>query len=227
MKVLIFGATGMIGQGVLREALLATDVEQVRTVGRTATGLAHPKLSEVLMRDLFDYDAVEARLQGFDACFFCLGVSSSGMDEAAYTRLTYDLTLAAAETLARLNPRMVFVYVSGAGADGTEKGPTMWARVRGRLENTLRGMPFKAAYVLRPGMILPMHGARSKTALYRRIYAVISPLVKLGRRLFPHQVTSTEAIGQVMLALVRGGATKSVLEMGDIEAVYRRSGHLA
>ena len=138
MKVLIFGATGMVGQGVLRECLRAPDVEAVQTVGRTRTGQLDPRLVELILPDLMDYRAAEPSLKGFDACFFCLGVSSAGIQEADYARLTYDLTLAAAETLARLNPQMTFVYVSGAGTDSTERGRSMWARVKGRTENALQ-----------------------------------------------------------------------------------------
>ena len=144
MKVLIFGATGMVGQGVLRECLRAPDVEVVQTVGRTRTGQLDPRLNELIQPDLMDYRTVEDSLTGFDACFFCLGVSSAGLQEAEYARLTYDLTLAAAQTLARLNPQMTFVYVSGAGTDSTEHGRTMWARVKGRTENALLRLPFKA-----------------------------------------------------------------------------------
>ena len=153
MNVLIFGATGMVGQGVLRECLLAGDVERVTAVGRTPTGIQHAKLRDLRVPDLMDYRSVEADLRGFDACFFCLGVSSAGMDEARYTRLTYDLTLAAAEVLARLNPQMTFVYVSGVGTDSTERGSIMWARVKGRTENALRRLPFKGVYLFRPSVI--------------------------------------------------------------------------
>ncbi|MEO8997645.1 MAG: NAD-dependent epimerase/dehydratase family protein, partial [Rhodanobacter sp.] len=144
MNILIFGATGMVGQGVLRECLLADDVTLVQTVGRTATGQQHSKLRDLVHPDLFDYSDIEAELENFDASFFCIGVTSSGMAEAQYTRFTHYLTLAAAQTLARLNPQMTFVYVSGAGADSSETGKTMWARVRGRLENALQQLPFKA-----------------------------------------------------------------------------------
>lgn len=219
MNVLIFGATGMVGQGVLRECLQAPDVERVTTVGRTSTEARHPKLSEVVVPDLMEYRAVEPRLQGYDACFFCLGVSSAGMDEAQYTRLTYDLTLAAAQTLARLNPQMTFVYVSGAGTDSTEKGSSMWARVKGRTENALQRLPFKAVYLFRPGIIQPMHGVRSKTASYRMIYTLTKPLLPVLRVLLPRQILTTELIGNAMLAVARHGAPKAVLEAPDIYAV--------
>lgn len=221
MKVLIFGATGMVGQGALRECLLADDVTLVQTVGRTATGQQHPKLRELVQHDLFDYSGIEAHLENFDACFFCIGVTSSGMGEAQYTRLTHDLTLAAAQALARLNPQLTFVYVSGAGADSSETGRTMWARVRGRLENALQRLPFKAVYIFRPGIIQPLHGIRSKTGSYRWFYTLSRPLLPLLRALMPDTVLSTEIMGRAMLAAARHGAPKAVLEAADISALGR------
>ncbi|WP_213939471.1 NAD(P)H-binding protein [Pseudomonas sp. dw_612] len=222
MKALIFGATGMVGQGVLRESLLAADVEQVVVVGRTAIEATDTKLQSLVVPDLTRLGAVEAQLQGFDACFFCLGVSSSGMDEAQYSRLTYDLTLAVAEVLARLNPGMTFVYVSGAGTDSTEKGKSMWARVKGRTENALLRLPFKAVYLFRPGVIQPLNGARSKTSAYRWTYLVMGPLLPLLRNLFPRQVLTTVSVGQAMLGVARHGAAGAVLEAPAIQAAALR-----
>ncbi len=221
MKILIFGATGMVGQGALRECLLADDVTLVQTVGRTATGQQHPKLRELVRQDLFDYASVEAELENYDACFFCIGVTSSGMAEAQYTRLTHDLTLVAAQVLARLNPQMTFVYVSGAGADSSETSTTMWARVRGRLENALQRLPFKAVYVFRPGIIQPLHGIHSKTGSYRWFYTLSRPLLPLLRAMMPNTVLSTEIVGRAMLAVARHGAPKVVLEAADISALGR------
>jgi uncharacterized protein YbjT (DUF2867 family) len=219
MNILIFGATGMVGQGVLRECLLASDVERVVTVGRNATGQQHPKLQELVVKDMYDYSAVEAQLQGFDACFFCLGVSSVGMKEDDYRRVTYDLTMAAATVLARLNPGMTFTYVTGSGTDSGERGSSMWARVKGATENALLRLPFKAAYMFRPGIIQPLHGARSKTPLYNGIYVVISPLLSLAYRLWPEKMTTTEQVGRAMLAVARHGAPKALLEVPDINAL--------
>jgi uncharacterized protein YbjT (DUF2867 family) len=221
MKVLIFGATGMVGQGVLRECLRAPDVEVVQTVGRTRTGQLDPRLIEVVQPDLMDYRAAEASLTGFDACFFCLGVSSVGMQEAEYARLTYDLTLAAAQTLARLNPQMTFVYVSGASTDSTEQGRSMWARVKGKTENALQRLPFKGVYLFRPGVIQPLNGARSKTRSYQLFYTLARPFLSTLRALFPNQILSTEDIGLAMLAVARHGADKAVLETADIRALSR------
>jgi uncharacterized protein YbjT (DUF2867 family) len=219
MNVLLFGATGLVGQGVLRECLLDPDVKLVQTVGRTVTGVENPKLREIVRQDLLHYEAIESDLSGFDACFFCLGVSSSGMKKADYSRVTYDITMAAAEVLCRLNPQMTFVFVSGAGTDSSERGRTMWARIKGKTENALMRLPFAAAYMFRPGVIEPVHGARSKTLAYRVIYAMVRPLVPLLRRAFPNYVLSTQEIGQAMLSIARHGYSKRILETQDIRAV--------
>ena len=219
MNILIFGATGMVGQGVLRECLLAPDVERVVAVGRNATAQQHPRLQDLVVKDMYDYSAVESQLQGFDACFFCLGVSSVGMKEDDYRRITYDLTMAAATVLARLNPGMTFTYVTGAGTDSSERGGSMWARVKGATENALLRLPFKAGYMFRPGVIQPLHGARSKTPLYHGIYVVIAPLLSLAYRLWPNKITTTEQIGLAMLAVARSGAPKVLLDPADINAL--------
>jgi uncharacterized protein YbjT (DUF2867 family) len=216
MRVLIFGATGMVGQGVLRECLLDPSIYAVQTVGRSATGTQNPKLREMVQPDLFHYSGIETELKGFDACFFCLGVSSAGMSEQEYENLTYTLTLAAAETLSRLNPAMTFVYVSGARTDSSEKGRVMWARVKGKTENAILRLPFKAAYMFRPGVIQPVHGARSKTTAYRVGYALAKPLLPLLRRLFPRYILTTEEIGRAMIHVAKRGAPKNVLESWDI-----------
>jgi len=219
MNVLIFGATGMVGQGVLRECLRDPGVERVLTVGRTATGVRDPKLREIVHADLTSYASIEAQLAGFHACFFCLGVSSVGMREADYERVTYDITLAAAQTLVRLNQGMTFVYVSGAGTDSSEGGRMMWARVKGKTENALLCLPFKAAYMFRPGAIQPRHGVRSKTAAYRVLYSLTAPLLPLLRRLSPGLILTTDQIGRAVLVVARKGAPKKVLESRDISAL--------
>ena len=219
MRVLLFGATGMVGQGVLIECLQAADVSLVQSVGRTALNQQHPKLRDVVHQDLLDYRAIEPQLEGFDACFFCLGVTSAGKTEADYSHLTYDITLAAATTLARLNPQMTFVYVSGAGTDSTEKGRSMWARVKGRTENALLKLPFKAAYMFRPGIIQPLRGVRSKTSSYQIFYSLTRPLLPLLRSLMPSTILTTEVMGQTMLAVARHGASKPILEAADVNAI--------
>ncbi len=223
MKVLLFGATGMVGQGVLRECLLDAGVELVQTVGRTATPVQHAKLRQMVHADLMDYGPIEAMLEGFDACFWCLGVTSAGMSEAAYERVTYGITMAAARTLARLNPGMTFVFVSGAGTDSTGRGRVMWARIKGKTENALLLLPFRAAYMFRPGLIEPVHGVKSKTGVYRWIYVLAKPLLPLARWAFPAQVLTTEEIGRGMLGVARNGAPKRVLESRDIRAILQRA----
>lgn len=216
MKIIVFGATGMIGQGVLREALQADDVERVLVVVRAATGLSHPKLQELVHRDFTDFSAVRAELGGFDACLYCLGVSAAGMSEADYRRVTYDFALAAAETLADVNPAMTFIYVSGAGTDSTEKGGSMWARVKGETENALMRLPFRGAYMFRPAFIRPAHGERSKTASYRVIYAATGWLFPVLRWLAPRYVTSTDEVARAMLRVLREGAPQRVIENPEI-----------
>lgn len=221
----MFGATGMVGQGVLRECVLDPQVETVISVVRRATapilGRKSDKVREVVAENLLDLSRVEGNLVGMDACFFCAGVSSVGMQEDAYRRVTFDLTVTVAQTLLRLNPTtvgggMTFVYVSGAGTDGSEKGRVMWARVKGATENALLAMGFRAAYMFRPGAIVPLHGITSKTKLYRAIYSAMRPLAPLLLRLFPQSVTTTEQVGRAMLAVAKYGYGKRVLESRDI-----------
>jgi uncharacterized protein YbjT (DUF2867 family) len=221
MNILLFGATGMVGQGVLRECLLAPDVELVKTVGRTASGVHNPKLHEAVVADIFSVVAYESELSGFDACFFCLGVTSAGMTEEAYTWLTYTLTTTVAEKLARLNPGMTFIYVSGSGTDSSERGRSMWARVKGRTENALLGMGFRAAYMFRPGFILPLDGIQSKTRSYRIFYAVLKPVLPMLYRAFPNWILSTREIGEAMLIAARIGAPKPVLGTGDMRKLLQ------
>ncbi len=209
----------MVGQGVLRECLAAPDVSEVLVVGRTPLAADHPRLRQLIVADLFDVAAYQDSLAGFDACFFCLGVSSTGMSEQAYTRITYDLGVAIASALVRLNPALTLTYVSGTGTDSTETGKVMWARVKGRLENALLGMGFAAAFMLRPGFIAPLDGIRSKTRAYRVLYAILAPVTPLLRRLFPGQILTTREMGQAMLQLARHGYAKNVLEARDIRAV--------
>jgi uncharacterized protein YbjT (DUF2867 family) len=223
MKVILFGATGMVGQGVLRECLLDPDVERVLAVVRAPTGQAHEKVRELVHDDFYDFAKIEAELDGYDACLFCLGVSAAGMKEADYHRVTYDLTLAAARTLVKRNPRMTFIYVSGAGTDSTEKGSAMWARVKGKTENAILALPFAGKYMFRPGIIQPRHGIKSKTKLYRVIYVVMTPLFPLLRWVAPRLVTTTEKVGRAMLRVARSGADKTVLENADINALATRA----
>lgn len=206
----------MVGQGVLRECLLDSEVARVAAIGRSATGQQHPKLRDIPHVDLLDYSALETQLTGWDACYFCLGVSSAGMREEAYRHITYDITLAAATVLARLNPKMVFIYVSGMGTDSSEHGRVMWARVKGQTENAVFRLPFQAAYAFRPAAIVPLHGIQSKTAVYRIFYKALAPILPLLASKLPRYVTTTEQIGRAMLRITRHGAPQRVLENNEI-----------
>lgn len=223
MKAILFGATGMVGQGVLRECLLDPDVDSVLLVGRSASGTQQAKVAEIVHADLFDLSTIADRLSGYDACFFCLGVSAAGMKERDYERVTYDLTLSVASTLARLNPAITFIYVSGAGTDSTERGRVMWARVKGKTENALLRLPFKAAYMFRPGYIQPLHGIRAKTGWYNAVYAMVAPLYPLWKILFPDSVLNTEQLGRAMLCAAKQGSPKRVLEAADINGISASS----
>jgi uncharacterized protein YbjT (DUF2867 family) len=216
MKVILFGATGMVGQGVLRECLLDPSIESVLAVVRSPTGQRHARLREIIHDNFLDYSRIESQLAGYDACFFCLGVSSLGMSEERYRHLTYDITMAAATTLARLNPGMVFTYVTGRGTDSTEHGSLMWARIKGKTENDLLKLPFRAAYMFRPAGIQPLHGVRSKTAWVQALYVATAPLLSLLNRVAPNYMTTTEQIGRAMIRVARDGYPKPVLESEDI-----------
>jgi len=219
MRIVLFGATGMVGQGVLRECLLDEGVTEVLSIGRATTGQTHAKLRELRHDDFLDFSTVAEQLKDYDACFFCLGVSSAGMKEAAYRRITFDMTLAAARVLAERSPNLTFIYVSGAGTDSTERGRSMWARVKGQTENALLALPFKAAYMFRPGFIQPLHGIKSKTRLYRAIYAIFAPLYPFWKLVLPNFVTTTENVGRAMLSVVRNGYANRVVENRDINAI--------
>jgi uncharacterized protein YbjT (DUF2867 family) len=206
----------MIGQGVLRECLIDSDVARVVTVGRRPTGQKHAKLSELVCPDLANLAPLEPQLTGFDACFFCLGVSVLGMTEEQYTRVTYDLTTSVAKTLVRTSHGLTFIYVSGAGTDSSERGRAMWARVKGRTENALLSLPFKAAYMFRPGAVMPLHGIRSATRWYNAMYLGLRPLYPILRRVAPTMITTTERLGRAMLTVARRGYSGPILEMADI-----------
>jgi len=216
MNILLFGATGMIGHGVLLECLRDDGVARVLVIGRQPTGLSHSKLREVVQPDVTRLASVEDLLAGIDACFFCLGVSSLGMSEEDYTRLTYDLTLEVAGTLVQRNPNMTFVYVSGTGTDSTAAGRLMWARVKGRTENALLALPFRAAYMFRPGVVQPIGGVRSKTAWVQAAYTLMAPLTPLLKRVAPGSIATSQEMGRAMLAVAKHGFEKRVLENRDI-----------
>lgn len=219
MRVILFGATGMVGQGVLRECLLDDRVEAVLAVGRTPLGEEHPKLTETVEKDLFALEPIT----GYDVCFFCLGVSSVGVKPEDYERITYQLTLSVA---GKLPAGTTFGYVSGQGTDSSERGRVRWARVKGATENALAKLPLKA-FSFRPGYIQPMHGVTSKTRLYRTLYRVAMPLYPVLRRLFPRFVTTNQEIGLAMLEVAENGYEKPVLENTDIVIAAARRGRPA
>ena len=217
MKVVIFGATGMVGKGVLLECLDDARVEHVLLVSRHATDVSHPKIREIVHADFTEFRSIEATFAALDACFYCLGVTVVGLNESQYYHLTYDLTLAAATALASVTAgRLTFCYVSGEGTDSTERGRTMWARVKGKTENALLGLPFKAAFMFRPGYIQPLRGIRSKTRWYHALYDVMGPLYPILRRLFPRYVTTTVNIGRAMIHVAPTGSSKQILSSADI-----------
>lgn len=215
MKVVLFGATGMVGQGVLRECLRDPEVERVLVIGRRSIGTQNEKVREIVHRDFLDFSSIADQLGGYDACFFCLGISSVTMKEQDYTRVTYDYTMAAGQVLAKKNPGMTFIYVSGAGTDSSEKGRLAWARVKGKTENTLFKLPFKA-YMFRPGYVQPLDGIKSKTKLYQTLYSAVGALYPLFRAVFPKYVTTTEQVGRAMICVAKRGAEKRLLENEDI-----------
>src|SRR5215471_13178491 len=217
MKVVIFGATGMVGKGVLLECLDDARIERVLLVSRQPVGVSHPKIREIVHGDFTAFDSIQEAFADLDACFYCLGVTAVGLSEPEYHHLTYDLTLAAATALASASAgRLTFCYVSGEGTDSTERGRTMWARVKGKTENALLRLPFKAAFMFRPGYIQPLRGIRSKTRWYQALYDVLGPFYPLLRRLFPKYVTTTVNIGRAMIRVAATGYSKQVLSSADI-----------
>lgn len=218
IRAIVTGATGMVGEGVLHECLLHPEVESVLVINRKPCGVTHVKLKEILYQNFYDFSSIESQLQNYNACFFCLGVTSIGLNEQKYRRLTYDLTTHVAETLARLNPAMIFCYVSGSGTDSTEKGRSMWARVKGKTENRLMQLPFKKAHMFRPGYIHPTNGMKNTL----KGYAVIAWLYPVLRKLFPGFVCTLKEIGLAMINTAGKGYEKNILEVKDIVALARR-----
>lgn len=219
MRVVLFGATGMIGQGVLRECLLDPEIEEVLCIVRRPTGQKDAKLREIVHADFGDFSPIENQLGGYDACFFCLGASSVGMSEAEYHRVTYDFAIAAAQSLLRRSPNLTFLFVSGLGTDSTESGRTMWARVKGKTENAILKMKFKGSYAIRPAYTQPLHGIKPASKLYRGLAAVAAPLYPVWKSMFPRHVTTTEQLGRAMIHVAKHGAEKRVLEIADLNAL--------
>jgi uncharacterized protein YbjT (DUF2867 family) len=221
MRALVFGGSGMIGQGLVRELVRDRGVTKIILVGRTAAAVSDAKIEQHTVADLTDLAPIRTALTGVDACFWCLGISSVGLDEATYRRITYDYAVAAAKQLLAWNPAMAFIFVSGASTDSTEKGPVMWARVKGAAENAILGMGFKRAHCVRPAFIQPIEGIKSRTGMYNVAYTLMRPFYPLIRRLAPDFSTSTVELGRAMIKLARDGHEKPVLEQRDMNALMR------
>jgi hypothetical protein len=220
-KVIITGSTGMVGKGVLLECLEDQDVESVLVLNRQPLGMEHEKLKEVIIKDFFDLEPFRDQLKGYNTCFFCLGISSAGLSEEQYRKITYDLTINFAEIILEENPELTFCFISGAGTDSTEKGRQMWARVKGKTENKLLEMPFEDAYMFRPGFIQPKKGVRSRTPLYNTLYIITRPLFPLFR-FFPAFTTTSEKLGKAMINVAQKGYDKKILESMDINQIANK-----
>jgi len=213
VKIIITGVTGMVGEGVLHECLLSPDVEKVLSVSRRPCGISHPKLSEIILKDFFDLSSFEQQLSGYNACFFCLGVSSVGMKKADYEKMTYDLTMGFARTLAKVNTDMSFCYISGAGTDSTEKGRSHWARVKGKTENDLQKIGFRKTWLFRPGILKPTKGLKNTLSFYKWA----GWLMPVFETFFPSTISSLAELGQAMIRVVTKGYEKNIIEVRDIK----------
>ena len=218
IKAIITGATGMVGEGVLHECLLHPEVESVLVINRKPCGVKHEKLKEIIHKDFFDLSSIEEQLTGYNACYFCAGVSSVGKKEDEYKHITYDLTMQVANTLLKLNPDMTFCYVSGVGTDSTEKGKSMWARVKGKTENDLLKLPFNATYMFRPGYIQPTNGLKNTFLVYK----LGAPFYPVWKLLFPKYVCTLKELGLSMINSSLYGSDKKILECKDIVQLSKR-----
>ncbi|EKA7411171.1 epimerase [Vibrio parahaemolyticus] len=221
MKVIIFGATGMVGRATLRECLNANDVTEVLAIGRSKLEVEHPKLDSLILDDMFNYEGLTNRLSQFDACLFCLGTSISSSTEEEYLNLNQTLPLTVAKAMSEANPDMSFVYISGKGTDSSETGKVAWARIKGKTENDLLKMPFKAVYLLRPALIIPMNGEESQETTYRLLYRYTGWLMRLVRGAFPSMITDSEKVGTAILNLLRRGESSVVVENQDINLIVK------
>jgi hypothetical protein len=218
LNIIITGSTGMVGEGILLECLSNKEIESVLIVNRRPLGMTHPNLKEIITPYFLNLENIKEELKGYDACFYCAGVSSIGMSEADYKRITYDTTLNFANVVAKLNPNMVFTYVSGAMTDSTEKGKSMWARVKGKTENDLMKLPFKRAYNFRPGFMKAVEGQKNLLKFYKYV-AWMYPIAK---RIIPNQVSTLNVVGKAMINCVTQGYEKQILEIKDINYLGNR-----
>lgn len=219
INVIITGSTGMVGKGVLLECLENSDVKKILLLNRSSVGIEHEKITELIIEDFQNLSPLREALSGYDACYFCLGVSSFRMKEKEYNEITYRVTLHLAKLLSDINPSMSFCYVSGVGTDSTEKGRSMWARVKGKTENALKKLPLKSVFLFRPGYIQPQKGIKSKTALYNTLYVFVKPLYPLFKLIIPGKVTTTSDIGKAMIYTSLHGADKDIFYNKDINEV--------
>ncbi|MFT3907813.1 MAG: epimerase [Ferruginibacter sp.] len=218
LKLIITGATGMVGEGVLHESLQHPDVEQILVINRKPCGVVHPKLKEIIHTDFFDFSPIEDQLNGYNTCFFCLGVSSVGMKEDTFTKFTYTLTMHVATTLSKHNPQMTFCYISGRGTDSSEKGKLMWARVKGKTENDLMKLPFKKVYAVRPGLMKPTAGLKNTLPAYKYL-GWLYPIIKM---IAPKSACTLKEVGDAMINVVLKGYDKNVLEVADLIALSKK-----
>lgn len=214
IKVIITGATGMVGEGLLFECLQSQKVSEILIINRRHYDLRHPKLKELLVRDFFQLNQFAENIKGYDACFFCAGVTSLGKKEPEYTKLTYDTTIAFAQALIAVNSNMVFTYVSGAKTDSSEKSKMMWARVKGKTENDLKKLSFKAEYNFRPGVMLPFEGQKN----WKRIYKFLGRIIKV---ISPKSILTMQEVGRAMINAATIGYSKKVLEVSDIKQLAK------
>jgi uncharacterized protein YbjT (DUF2867 family) len=221
LNIIITGSTGMIGKGVLLECLESDDIESILIINRRSLDFTHPKIKEIVHKDFLDLSSIEKKLKGYQACFFCLGVSAVGMSEAEYSRITFGITLKFAETVLKMNPEITFNYISGQGTDSSENGKMMWARVKGKTENALLALPFERAYMFRPGLIQPMKGIRSSSKMYNLMYVIFKPFYPLLKAVSPNYVTSTVQVGKAMVRSVTEGPEKNILNIRDINHLAR------
>ncbi len=217
VRVIVTGATGMVGEGVLHECLISNEVEAVLLVSRKTTGIRHPKLKELLLPDFFDLSSIQSQMAGYNACFFCLGVSSVGISKETYERLTYQLTMGFATVLAVQNPGMIFCYVSGKGTDSTEKGRMHWARVKGKTENDLQKLPFRSVYCFRPGIMSPTPGLKNTLSAYKWL----GWLLPLMRTVSPNSINSLAEVGHAMIHVVTRGYIQKIIEVADIRKLAK------
>lgn len=221
MKVLILGSTGMVGKGVLLECLEDSNIKNILVLNRQSCNISHNKLKEIIHENFFDFSTIKEQLKGFNACFFCLGVSAAGLDEKKYSKITYDLTLGFAQIMLELNPNSIFCYVSGAGTDSSEKGRIMWARIKGKTENALLALPFKESYMFRPGYIQPLKGVKSKTGAYNVFYSIFKPFY-LILKLFNGLVTDSVSLGKAMIYVAINGYDKRIIKSKDIYVLSQK-----